>query len=255
MKNKLSKSAMAIALLMMVQGLAVQGALADENRVMVMKPETVFTPKGFSNHNNAEVVVLGNFRSFCFKVAPPKFKVDTKNFKIYIVNSAYASPGCADALVYIPYTTVVSLGELPVGNYEVFTLDANGVYGKQADLPVAQALLKQDGRDDYLYAPVTEVAFDYKNGLVAPVLTLKGVFTNSCLSLQKVEVNVRDGNVLEILPLVKMDTVNCKNQATAFSTSVTLDNFPKENTLLHIRSMNGQAINRVITVVDRIPRP
>lgn len=249
MKNIKPLVSMAIALITLSAPVL---SFAQTNLAVPSKPLAVFTPKGFTNNNNAQVVIAGSFGNYCYKLMPPQFKVDTEHYKIYIDNSVYTPPHCTPAEMFIPYSTVISLGYLPIGKYEVLTLDSFGKYGKQADLPIALAQLLSPGRDDSLYVPVSDASFEVKRGQSFPTLTLRGIFPNTCIALKSVQVKMRAGGVLEVLPYAGVKTNPCVNKPTAFATTIRLENFPKTTTLIHIRSMNGQAINKVITSLDWI---
>ncbi len=204
-------------------------------------PDRVFTPLGFDDNDNAQVVLDGSLSDTCYKLGPTQFRVEHASHKIFVRQQAFYYPGgwCAD--VRIPYVQTVNLGILQPGRYEVL-LEQNGKTTKPvATLPVAVARTKSP--DDFLYAPITETHFDSAR----VNLVLGGFFTNSCMVFNHVKTHVLDNQVIEILPIVDLErALNCAQVANEFSVSVSLKNIPHGRYLLHIRSLNGQAINRVV---------
>ena len=220
----------------------------------MMKPATIFTPKSFDSNDNAQVVIAGAFTGFCMKMGNNHHRVDKSLRKIYIDQSVSVTSNCKDLEMYIPYSSVISLGSLPAGNYEVLASGADGNYSSMAVLPIAAATISStsNGTDARLYAPVSSVEFKNTGRSTNPLITIKGVFTNTCLVLDSVEVYARAGDVYEVLPVVKMNKDNCNSSMQPFSKTVELKSFSMRDTLIHVRSMNGQSLNKVITNLDRI---
>ena len=224
--------------------------------VITQAATDVFTPKDFDDNDNAQVVLEGIFGSTCFHVAPAQYRIDLANRQIYIDNRITLTPGCVDALMYIPYTRVVELGQIPQGNYDVMVSDGRGNYTKRANLPIAKSKVSTFGTDEFLYAPIAEVSFQHGQTNGSFSLVLSGAFSNNCLSLAQVQVLAREGNVIELLPVSSMATDNCRLIAVPFSQTVSLPELPAGDVLIHVRGLGGQATNRVITVLDRfLPIP
>jgi hypothetical protein len=155
--------------------------------------------------------------------------------------------------MYIPYSNAVDLGPLPAGQYEIGAQDENGSYIRMGTLPISKAaVLNTHSTDERVYAPVTSVSFSMTPAMNEPVITLGGILTNSCLSPANLEIRQTANNVIEILPTLAVARDNCKAVAVRYQKSVTLKGFPASDTLIHIRAMNGQSINRVITRLDRL---
>jgi hypothetical protein len=222
-------------------------------KTVVMKPQSIFTPKSFDSNDNAQLVVAGAFTGFCMKVGATEHQVDLISKKITIQQSVLVNGDCADLEMYIPYSKVIDLGALPSGNYDVLALTEDGTYEKKAVLPISNAVASTSGTsDERFYAPVTSVSFSVKNSSLNPLLTVSGYFTNSCLDLDSVQISYKSNDVLEVLPLVKVARSGCKAITKSFSKTIELSAFPQADTLIHVRSMNGQSLNKVITNLDRI---
>jgi hypothetical protein len=240
--------------LLVLAGISGAWIAEAQTRTVVQKPEFVFSPKSFDSNDNAQLILAGRFTGYCMKVGTTSFQVNRELFQIQVDNMVSVAGNCADLDMYIPYSKVLDLGALPAGNYGVYVRTEFGNYEKMADLPITQSVATSStgSTDERLYAPVSEIRFSGKNGEPNPELTLMGYFTNTCLELDMVQVNFKTHNVIEVLPLVKMKQANCQATVKAFSKTIMLKSFPNVDTLIHVRSMNGQSINKIITNLDRI---
>ncbi len=229
-----------------------QGASAATVTNFTQAPKGVFSPQGFDDNDDVLVAVSGVFSNFCFKPAPSIPRVDLNTRTIYIENRINSMDNCVSAMLYIPYTNIVNIGILPQGNYQVMLSDGKGGFTKRAIIPVVSSKPSRYSPDGELYAPVSEVQFKPGASANQATITLIGTLSNSCLSLEDVQVNVRANNVVEVLPRAELATGRgCALTPLPFSKTVTINNFPAGDTLLHVRSMGGQSVNRVITFLDR----
>ena len=249
----MKKMILVLSLVSMVSASHASAYGSDQPRVQTLKPSEVFTPKGFDSNDNAQIVVAGALSGYCMKLGAVQHKVDIANKRIYINQSVSITGNCSDLAMYIPYSTVINLGALPAGNYDIGALDTNGQYAKMSTLPISPAKTQSSNTtDERLYAPVANLKFDMNPTMSAPVITISGVLTNSCLSLGNIEARPTANNILEVLPIVKVARENCKMTTAPFSKSIALPGFPSIDTLIHVRAMGGQSINKVITQLDRL---
>jgi len=220
----------------------------------LVKPEFVFAPKGFDANDNAQLIIAGKFTGYCMKMGATHHQVNFDLNQITIENSVIVNGTCSDLDMFIPYSKTIDFGPLPAGNYSVYVRNDRGAFEKMADLPISEVITTSStgSSDERLYAPVSEIQFNGNNMDPNPELTLSGVFTNSCLELDMVQVSYRADNVVVVLPLVKVGKINCHAENKRFTKKVTLQGFPKMDALIHVRSMNGQSINKIITNLDRI---
>jgi len=217
----------------------------DGYQLSAIKPEVVFTPKGFDSNDNAQVVLYGRFSDVCHRVAQPSYSVDQAKHRVYIQNRVYTKPLCVEILVSEPYTVVINLDALPKGNYDVFVSDDKGIYSKTAVLPIAQAK-SPEAVDDYLYAQINYAQVSDPGSTLTQV-TVRGTIHNTCLGLKDVSVSLSPGNVYDVLPIMEIThQANCQMMDTPFEKTVTLSNLPAAPALLNIRSAGGQSIEKVI---------
>jgi hypothetical protein len=63
----------------------------------------------------------------------------------------------------------------------------------------------------------------------------------------------QDGDVVVVQPLVRVDlTSKCLMYLRPFSQDVIVPNLAEGRYLIHIRSMNGRALNRVLSVSNEV---
>ena len=150
---------------------------------------------------------------------------------------------CIEARV--PYNFEVRVGVLPFGDYKVLT-NANGSVTES--LSVAEAT--SAGPDEYLYAPVDNVAVERLPHSHRMVGVLSGRFTNSCMQWDEVKVIDTD-KTIQVLPIIEMDSrTDCVDGVFPFKKSFLLpETMANGRHLLHVRSLNGRDVNQMFTVV------
>ncbi len=218
-------------------------ARAEGISIIKDMPEALFAPPGFDSNDHAQIVLSGSFINTCYKVGPNQAEVDVVNQTIHVTQQAYLldTPWCLHVLV--PYTTVVDVGILPPGNYDVHVraeASREKDFGKMGIVRAAES--SGSAPDEKLYAMVDEVS--YENS----VLTLKGKLPGACTRLKEIALLTRKNQIVEVLPLAEMvnpGVVECASELVPFERKVPFKAPWKGSTLFHVRSLNGQSINRV----------
>jgi hypothetical protein len=204
--------------------------------------DAVFAPPGFDNNDNAQIVIHGDLINTCYKAAPPLVTVDRATKQITVSTQAYVyqSDWCIPVLT--PFTQTVDLGILPTAQYRVVEFNKQGGLLHESMLPIAES--KVSGPDDSLYAPIAHAQLDPK--AAGRVLVLNGVFSTDCMEMQEVKVMHRVANIIEVLPIASYKAVaNCQSVPRPFEVRVDLPQGAPGETLIHVRSLNGQSINEV----------
>ncbi len=208
-------------------------------------PKRIFVPIGFDDNDNSQVVLDGFYPNTCFTVGTTSLEIDHEKREIKIDSHTIYIPGAVCLDVLVPYTVTVDLGLLRVGTYSVLAKPEVGNYVFFKNLPVEQA--KVQGPDNFLYAPVSAISFQQDSTTFAATISLKGEFTSTCMKLEGVKILRPAKDLVELLPVAKMEGTDCKRRAVPFETSVKIENdIPKGRVLIHVRSLNGQAINQVV---------
>lgn len=238
-----------VALLLGTGGAGALAADATQPELVPVIPEHVFIPQGFDNNDNAQVVLSGSFPSTCYRAGPAKAQVDARRKRIIVHSEAYYYPEAVCLRILVPYTITVDVGVLQAGSYRVMMEREDGDLVTRGEFPVAVSA--NSGPDDELYALVQEARLgpptDESLRTGKRELTISGTMTSSCLHIREVKTVYRDNNVLEVLPIAHMDGNNpaCATVMTPFEEKLVIDAPWNGDALVHIRSMNGQALNKV----------
>lgn len=231
-----------VSLSLFVLCFAAVSAGADTSPVIVDSSfHTGYLPDGFDTNDSVEIVGEGLFRNSCYKPAHVEATVDSQAMRIELRAKAYFYDAiCLQVLV--PFHQVVSLGILNAGRYKVVDIDRKTELG---DLNVR--LATSSSADDFLYAPVSQAYFKTEAG--KPYITIAGTYTNSCMRLVDVLVNVQP-RVVTVQPIMEMrDDEACADGMFPFERKIEAVGLQRgKRYLLHVRSLNGKSINNLVDV-------
>ncbi|MBC7753466.1 MAG: hypothetical protein H7Z71_04455 [Moraxellaceae bacterium] len=199
----------------------------------------IYAPGGFDSNDHVQIVGEGVFHNSCFRQAETIIQIDNVKKQVSVFPVAYEYPGiCLQFMV--PFQHVVDIGILEAGNWEILQ---GTLHTKIGSVQIRKSV--SDAADDFLYAPVSQ-AFFYKNNSTGQV-NVTGEFTNDCLSIDEIKVTI-EANVIAIQPIAKMSTDKiCTEGLFPFSKTVSLGPVPAGKYLLHVRTLNGNAINSIVT--------
>jgi hypothetical protein len=189
------------------------------------------------------VVVAGTFTSSCFKAGSASADVNPLTKTIQITQKAYVleSSWCLQMLV--PYSSVVDVGILPPGDYQVQVVSDLAAPKTLENLSIAPASESVAGPDESLYAIAEDVSLE--NG----VLKLRGKLPGACVTLKDIRVLTRKSGIVEVLPLLQTKQAqSCAESFISFEKEIPVSLPWKGRTLLHVRSLNGQALNKIVEV-------
>lgn len=220
--------------------LAAGGNAADTDPELVKVPlKRAFIPVGFDDNDQVQLLVAGEFPDSCYKLGPYSMKKTERG--IEVLQYAYRYKGmCLDIIV--PFSQVVELGITRAANHSVIDV----VSGKElGQIPVNKA--KTSAIDDELYAPVSEAMILDERGGTGPTLYLTGNFPWPTMRMKEVRVQVYD-DVVVVQPIAEITVEKLDAQGMArprFEVKKPIKNLPKGQFLLHVRSMNGKAVNHL----------
>lgn len=199
----------------------------------------VYIPVGFDSNDHVQVVGEGQFMNSCYRPANVTVNVDQAKKTITLGPVAYKYNGLC-LQVILPFDRVVDVGVLQAGNWQIVQTD-----GKQiGQIRIAPSLTADP--DDYLYAPISQ-AYVHQTGANAELM-LNGNFPSSCMSMKDVKFSIQD-NVIIVQPIAQMqDAGTCLGKPAPFTQVVQLGTVAPGRYLLHVRSMNGQAINTMVDI-------
>ena len=211
-------------------------------------PGAAYIPPGFDDNDHAQLVIEGVLPNNCFKVGPTDVKVDEIQKVIYVKNSFYYYKEAMCLQMQVPYEKEVDVGVIPVGQYKViFTAGSDSKVGYGL-MGISKATTKN--ADNFLYAPVTSVELLVNTNDKSKVLQLKGEFSNPCMKLKEVKFNHYSySDVIEVYPIAEMDSGNCSGtDSRAFQTTLNLKDIPQGRYLVHVRVLNGRAVNKIVKI-------
>lgn len=216
-------------------------ALADEGTLVNVDSRTVFAPIGFDDNDEAEVVVEGFLPADCYRITAPDVALDLETKQVVVKSMArkFDVP-CVEILVPFHYT--VRLGLLEAGEYQIIVPGPEVTLNER--LPVKIAV--RPGPDDFPYVPVDSVEVNLDRVEHHMVATVRGRFTNTCM--RWAEARVEDnGKTVNLLPIMALDALDhCDSVETAYEQKVVLpDSIRWGRHLLHVRTLNGQAVNHI----------
>ncbi len=226
--------------------LSTQASAISLPRLIQAPVDKVFViTDGFDNNDNVEVVIKGNFKNSCYRADKGSAEVDPATKTIRVSATAYFYPQeiCIDMLV--PYIQVVKVGVLDVGTYKVLP-EGNERLARSFHIKEANTA----NPDDYLYTPVTSAYVE--NDLQGnPILHLQGQYPllyRGCMKTQRVATYLTPDNVLVVQPIaVVLPPEDCGHQTGgSFNIAQPLSKSLTGETLLHIRTLNGNAYNQLI---------
>lgn len=221
-------------------------AQAVENQPKLVSADyhTGYLPDGFDTNDNVQIVGEGLFSNTCMRPANFTVRIDKQNKKIHINPRAYEYQGAMCAMVLNPYSQEINLGLLNAGTYDVIQ---KGLYTTQlGKLKIRVAANSEP--DDYIYAPVSEASWSFKNGL--GYITLKGSFTSTCWSMKAIQVDIqKENHVIVVQPVsnIQKDAA-CADRMVPYEKTFAVEGLTKGRYLLHVRSTNAKAVNNLVNV-------
>lgn len=232
------KSALALAVLTFVSVSFAQTAPSKVGALF----NKMYVPGGFDSNDHIQFVGEGHFRNSCYRPAPEAVRIDQESQVISVGPVAYEYSGfCLQ--VILPFQRVVDVGILKPGKWTVLETDGTSTL-ELGEISIAPAL--SNSPDNSLYAPVSQAFFKQTGKLSR--FSVTGNFPNSCMKLVEVKATL-EKDVIVLQPFAELDLKpNCSAGAYGFSKDVTIPEIPPGRYLLHVRSMNGNAINNLIDV-------
>ncbi len=198
----------------------------------------VYTPVGFDSNDHVQFVGEGMFKNSCYRPAPTTVAVDAATKTIKVGPVAYEYSGfCLQVL--LPFDRVVDVGILPAGTWQITQAD-----NKKVDEIVVKSNLTSEP-DDFLYAPVSQ-AYVRQSGSRTN-LYLNGSFPNDCMTIQEVTISTTDDAIM-VQPIAVMAKGACTGAPVSFTKLVKLPAIKAGRYLLHVRSVNGNAINSLVEI-------
>jgi hypothetical protein len=235
-----------IALLLAALSLATARAQTAPELIEV-QPDTIFAPAGFDDNDNAQVVLHGTFPDACHKIGPTELVINHERREIAVIAKAYYYRNALCAQVRQRWSKPVELGPLPSANYRVVARMTGRADQAKAELPVGIAQVSRP--DEHDYAAVTDAVVTGLARDEQATLELFGTHAMTCLRVTEVRTVYTAKNVIEVMPIIQVNPdVPCAYPflPIPFKKTVQLERRFKGPVLVHVRSVEGSAVNRVV---------
>jgi hypothetical protein len=204
-----------------------------------MGSERTFAPHGFDDNDQIQVVIEGHLDNDCYRLSTPDIVIDDTTHQVRIQpRASYFQWLCLE--VQVPWTQVVQVGSLSAGSWNIKV----GSSGESATMDVKSASALSP--DDHVYAPVDTLFVDVQGG--AATATIRGHFSTRCAEIEDMIVT-DSGKTIEVQPIMTAGSArNCQRVETPFERQISLPQKSPGRYLVHVRSLNGSALNHVYEV-------
>jgi hypothetical protein len=232
------------------------GAHADEAPLKDnLRINNIFVPQeGFDDNDNIEFVLDGELKNACLKLGAASVRTYANIIDVNVESYRDPDTVCAqdDSLlpqaiqITVPFSKEIEVGQLKAGEYTIRFQTPNALVTKAFTVKPAPT----DRQDTFNYAPVDNAAISSIVRLGEnTVVHLSGMLTSSCMKLRDQALVSRVGDVIVVKPLVNVDlSSKCLMYLRPFHQEVTVPDLGQGRYMVHVRSMNGQALNRVFSV-------
>lgn len=218
---------------------SISGAIQAQE-IRGIKLSRSYVPQGFDDNDNATLVVEGYLPSECYRIGFLEKKVEGNQIILNQKTYFYKMDGCARRATH--FKQDIFLGILPEGTYQIVDKNSNEVLDI---LPIKKA--NKLTPDDLPYANVLDVNYTEENS--NPTANLELELPNSCWEVDEVRVEKESNDVVTVLPIIKHTGNNiCAQAVVHVVKKVDLSSLERGKYLLHVRSVSGKAVTKLIRV-------
>lgn len=228
--------------------------------VEVTVGDVFFPEKGYGSNNLVQLTLDGYLPNRCYQIAKPKYELLKDSKTIIVHQYAYLEQSelCQDQARLplqfrgiVPFTHDLSIGHLPAGDYKVVF---NPKASRPQSKPLNVYLSKNMTTDDLAYASVSTVSMPKIVNGEAPIkVQLNGVFNSSCSFISDLKVTI-EKDVVVVQPILGYKPeAFCVYTLIPFSQEFEIGKHSEGRYLMHVRSMSGEALNHVFSVMTPDP--
>lgn len=231
-------------------------AMADHT--VEAKIDRVFIPPtGYDTNDTVQVMLDGSLSNQCQQVTDTDVRFDAENKVFYIrqiakvrsLRECHQTPLPRHLGLPGYFSKEISLGILNAGKYKIEFRGDGGWSSRSFSVSEAQT----ETTDDEIYAPVSNFFVPEmmeENNNVQIILT--GVIGSRCLGWKDVEVE-NLGDIFVIKPKMQIvSTKFCSITPWPLEKIVSLGKIKAGRYMVHIRSVNGQSLSRMFSVVPSL---
>lgn len=223
-------------LIALVFSLLVPMSAAAASPAAVYAPVShVYSPIGFDNNDETQVIVSGYLPNLCYKA--PKAEVSVLCDTIIITMKALHEDRVHCAQAVVPYLEAVSVGVIPQGDYKI-VVNAGSRNEFRSRISVGDA--RTSAVDDYIYGNINSI----EKGNGPRKVLLKGYNPSDCFEFDRVEFVSNGKDAYSVMPIMKQVREHCPMKMVPMTLEAQVPADLKiENLLLHVRVMDGRSIN------------
>lgn len=229
---------------------------AQAERISIPVEALLAPTVGYEAKNDIQVVLYGVLPNACYTLDGASAQKDPITNSVSVKQFAFRDRTgvCAEDATLPPhmsavqpFTNVVSVGRLAVGD---FTFIFDVMSGGQAERVLHIASDVTPTVDSLPYASVSNTTLpDVINGKDDLNVTVQGVLTSTCSELNEEVKVMKEADVFVLLPTIKQKFgVFCAQVLIPFEKKINLGKAAPGLYLVHTRSMNGRSLNRVVQV-------
>jgi hypothetical protein len=233
--------------------------ISGASEVEIPVEELLAPTDGFDDNDNVQVVLHGVLPNACYTLGRAAVdrgadghKIAVKQFALKRYTGICVDPDrLPDHMkLSVPFVNEVHVGQLDRGQYQFGFLEDAGASGSR---PMNVGAATAPSIDSAPYALVTSVSIpDVVSAQDDVVVTLSGLLNSSCSQIDPNVKVLKQKDVFVLLPTLKIKSlVLCTQLRTPYQVQVNLGKAAAGQYLIHTRSMNGKAVNKVITVLNR----
>lgn len=222
--------------------LAMSSLASAEQEDVAIGLSNVFVPKGFDSNDNVEIVVAGELPNTCYLRPRGDVKVSDGHVYVEMRATKITDPNTLCITAIVPYMVTIPLASLGEGAYDILV---NSGLASELSTSIQIDQANSSSINNFTYANVTNVDYKVDNHEV----TISGVHPSSCMEIDRVEIIVNQTNdTFSVLPILKQTLEICDRMIKPFSYTVALPKPQKNQELVHIRKIDGTALNYLVNL-------
>ncbi len=229
---------------------ALAGNLGDSVEVEI--DQAYIPAHGFDDNDNVQLVVEGRLPNACYTATEATARRASGSSVFRLLQSAHrnqsgvCAPGAnlpPDLRHPVPFTSEISLGRLEAGSYRL-------AFGRNRERVFQVGIAQTGSVDDLRYATITNAFAEDSVAAASPNFEVRitGMLNSSCAVLAEPKL-LFEGDVVVILLGTEQDGDYCLPVSHPFYEVLKVPTPPAGRYLLHVRSLGGQAKNKLFSVV------
>lgn len=197
----------------------------------------IYVPSGFDDNDSSEIVITGYLPNSCYKA--PKSQYIVQGNTIFVTISAMHISGIVCLDVIVPFAETVRMGALKSQKYNILV---NKDSDSKLTSTIAVERAASSNIDNFQYVYVANV----RHAPGSKTIQIDGYSVSDCFALDEIRFISNGVDSYAVLPIMKQISSACPRKMTPVSYEAVLPTTIKRSEiLLHVRSMQGNAVNSI----------